>query len=69
VVATTYGSPNFSSTTVTGGYPIIMSRHEQQIVVRMFHASDAASNEAIPARAVLGADWAAKIANGPPSTC
>ena len=56
LVATTCGSPGFSSTTVTGGYPIIMSRHEQQIVVRMFNASDAASNQAVSARATLGLD-------------
>jgi hypothetical protein len=54
---------------VTGGDSFIMSRHEQQIVVRMFHASDAAAAQAVSARAVLGPDWAARIANGPPSTC
>ena len=69
LVATTYGSPSFSSTTVSGGYPIIMSRHEQQIVVRMFHASDAASGQAVSARAALGPDWADKLANGVPSVC
>jgi hypothetical protein len=69
VVATAYGSPGFGSATVTGGDSFIMSRHEQQIVVRMFHASDAAAAQAVSARAVLGPDWAARIANGPPSTC
>jgi uncharacterized membrane protein (DUF373 family) len=58
-----------AAATVTGGDSFIMSRHEQQIVVRMFHASDAAAAQAVSARAVLGPDWAARIANGPPSTC
>jgi hypothetical protein len=68
-VATAYESPGFGSATVTGGDSFIMSRHEQQIVVRMFHASDAASVQAVSARAVLGPDWATKVANGAPSTC
>jgi len=73
--ATAYGSPGFataygsSTTTYSGGQPIIAGTHDQEIVVQMFHANDPGAQNAIPARNVLGPNWQKIAANGFPSTC
>ncbi len=73
--ATAYGSPGMataygsSTTTYSGGTPIIAGTHDQEIVVRMFHSGDPDSENTIPARAVLGPDWLNLVAKGFPRTC
>ncbi|HUN01029.1 MAG TPA: hypothetical protein PLI96_11180 [Halothiobacillus sp.] len=73
--ATAYGSPGMataygsSTTTYSGGAPIIAGTHDQQLVVHMFHANDPDAANAIPARAILGPDWAALVSKGFPKTC
>ncbi len=73
VYADTYGSSfgnsYSSSTTITGGTPIFLTRHKQKIVIKMFRASDPMAAQAISARSVLGPNWVDKVANGPSSTC
>lgn len=46
-----------SSSTVTGGSPIVMNDHNQQLVVKMFKEGDPAGVNAIVARDFLGPDW------------
>jgi len=59
-----------SATTYTyGGQPIIAGSHDQALVVRMFHESDAAAVNAVDARSILGADWQKAVESGVPSTC
>lgn len=73
--ATAYGSPGMataygsSTTTYSGGLPIIAGSHDQQVVVRMFHAGDPSAVNAIPARAVLGPNWQDAVTKGFPKTC
>lgn len=70
VVANTYSSGyGTSSTTVSGGAPIIGGSHDQSIVVQMFHASDPNAANAISARSYLGADWQKLVTKGFPRTC
>lgn len=51
---TAYGS---STTTVSGGYPIIAGRHHQGLLVKMFKDGDPAGGNALSARAELGPKW------------
>jgi len=73
--ATAYGSPGMataygsSTTSYSGGTPIIAGTHDQEIVVRMFHSGDPDAENAIPARAMLGPDWQEAVAKGFPRTC
>lgn len=73
--ATAYGSPGIataygsSTTTYSGGVPLIAGTHDQAIIVRMFHASDPDAGNAIPARNVLGPNWKNIVAKGFPLTC
>ena len=46
-----------STTTVSGGDPIVMGSHNQALVVKMFKASDPSGANAVDARSSLGADW------------
>ena len=57
-----------SNTYVTGGQPIVAGSHDQQLVVKMFKEGDPAGVDAIPARMVLGTDWATLVKK-PPQTC
>jgi len=63
-MATAYGS---STTTYSGGAPIV--RHNQSLVVRMFHANDPGADDALQARNVLGPNWQKIAASGFPLTC
>lgn len=73
--ATVYGSPSMataygsSTTTYSGGTPIIRGTHDQEIIVRMFHSGDPDAENAVPARAVLGPDWSDVVSKGFPRTC
>ncbi len=44
-------------------------RHEQKLVIKMFHHDDPGYSQAVDARSVLGPHWARKVKNGFPSTC
>lgn len=65
--ATAYGYGNTASaygqstTTYSGGQPIVGGAHNQGLVVKMFKADDAAAANAIDARAVLGPDWQKRL--------
>lgn len=63
--ANTYGY----STTITGGAPIVMTEHGQNLVVHMFHINDPGSENAIDARTTLGPKWQEILTKGPGSTC
>ncbi len=52
--ATGYGQSN---TTTTGGFPIIASKHDQVVIVKMFHSGDPAGSNALSARSILGPKW------------
>jgi hypothetical protein len=51
---TAYGS---STTTITGGQPIIAGSHRQGLLVKMFKDGDPAGGNALSARAELGPKW------------
>jgi hypothetical protein len=51
---TAYGS---STTTYSGGQPIIAGTHNQALVVKMFNSGDPAGHNAIDARGQLGPEW------------
>lgn len=63
--ATAYGQ---STTTYSGGQPIIAGAHNQGLVVKMFKANDPSAMNALDARAELGPDWE-KIAANNSYTC
>lgn len=52
--ATAYGQ---STTTYSGGTPIFAGSRDQSLVVKMFHASDPQSVNALDAKVLLGPDW------------
>jgi len=59
----------YSNTTVTGGQPIVMTEHGQDLVVRMFRANDPGAENAIDARATLGPKWQTILTKGLGNTC
>lgn len=46
-----------STTTYSGGAPIVGGSHDQALVVKMFKEGDPAGGNAIPARQTLGPEW------------
>lgn len=66
-LVTPYGAT--STTTYSGGYPIVAGTHDQAITVQMFHDDDPGAANAIQARTTLGPNWQDVAANGFPKTC
>jgi hypothetical protein len=64
-VAVTQGQ---STTTYSGGYPIIAGKHNQALIVRLYKADDPMGAKAISARQVLGPKWK-EIVKSDPLTC
>jgi hypothetical protein len=64
IAGDTINMDGHSTTTVTGGDPIIMGTHDQALVVKMFEASDPAGANAVDARSSLGADWQKVVESG-----
>ena len=58
-----YGTYN-ATTTYTPGPVIVSGSHDQSLAVRMFKQGEPGSENAIPAKATLGADWEDKVKNG-----
>lgn len=58
-----------SNTVITGGQPIVVTAHGQDVTVRMFHNSDPGAENAVDAKRVLGPDWQKIMAKGPGITC
>jgi hypothetical protein len=46
-----------STTTYSGGAPIVGGTHDQALVVKMFKEEDPAGGNSISARLTLGPDW------------
>jgi hypothetical protein len=63
--ANTYGN----STVITGGAPIVMTEHGQNLVVHMFHVGDPGADNAVDAKTSLGPDWQKILTKGPGNTC
>lgn len=68
--ATAYGNGNYataqghSTTTFSGGQPIVSGSHNQGLVVKMFRADDqSAAPNALDARSELGPEWQKKVAS------
>ncbi|MGO4682371.1 hypothetical protein [Hyphomicrobium sp. 2TAF46] len=57
--ATAFGN---STTTYSGGQPIIAGTHNQSFVVKMFKDGDPAGNDAISAKSTLGPKWQEAVA-------
>lgn len=58
-----------STTTYTGGTPIIVNRHQQALQVKMFRTGDPQAANALIARRMLGPDWSKLVAKGSVATC
>lgn len=59
----TYGASNsFGSATM-------LFRHDQKLLIKMFHRGDPGYSRTVDARSVLGPKWEQKVHSGPPSTC
>lgn len=58
-----------TTTTFSGGEPIVGGSHDQSLAVRMFASGDPDGSGAIDARRVLGPDWQKAVAKGPGVTC
>lgn len=70
VLFTPMTASSFGSTeTISGGDPLFLFHHRQQIVVKMFHSTDPMASRAVSARGVLGEHWRRRLASGMPSTC
>lgn len=67
---TTYGTVNSSSTTTfTGGQPIVGGSHDQSLMVQMYKPGDAGFDQGVDAKQTLGPDWQEKIAKRSVGTC
>ncbi len=64
-----YANSYGNTTMITGGEPIMMTEHGQNLVVHMFHATDPGAENAIDAKTTLGPDWQKIMAKGPGVTC
>ena len=68
-----YGNTGYyngtANTTITGGEPIVMTEHGQNLVVKMFRANDPAAANAVDAKTALGPEWQKILAKGPGITC
>lgn len=51
-----------TTTTFSGGHPIVGGTHDEGLVVKMFSALDPAGANALDARAVLGPEWMQTVA-------
>ena len=58
-----------STTTYTGGNPIVGGSHDQGLVVKMFKDADPKGANAISARATLGPKWQEAIKESAATTC
>ena len=65
-VVTASGS---STTTYTGGSPIIAGSHDQGLIVKMFKDGDPKGANAISARTTLGPKWQEAIKESAATTC
>jgi hypothetical protein len=74
--ATAYGGPGYyataygnSTTTYSGGRPIIAGSHDQGLVIKMFKNGDPAGAKAVSARGTLGPNWKQAIREDTRGTC
>jgi hypothetical protein len=58
---TVYGN---SSTTFTGGGPMVVGGYDQSLAVQMFQQGDPGYSNAVDARQTLGADWQKLVSEG-----
>lgn len=64
-----YANNYGNGTMITGGAPIMMTEHGQNLIVHMFHASDPGAENAVDAKTTLGPDWQKILTKGPGNTC
>lgn len=57
------------TTTYQPGMPIVYGRHEQAFSIRMFREDEPGAQYAIPAREVLGENWAERVKAGSIGAC
>jgi hypothetical protein len=58
-----------ATTYYSGGTPIIGGHHNEQLMVRMFRASEPGAENAIDAKQVLGPEWRKAITSSTTGTC
>jgi len=71
--ATGYGNvvtaSGYSTTTYSGGQPIVAGSHDQGLIVKMFKDGDPKGANAISARGTLGPQWQESIKESAATTC
>ncbi len=71
--ATGYGNTAFahgqSTTTYSGGQPIIAGSHDQGLIVKMFKDGDPAGKNALSAREQLGPKWQEAVKESATTAC
>jgi hypothetical protein len=71
--ATGYGNmvtaTGSSTTTYTGGNPIVAGSHDQGLIVKMFKDGDPKGANAVSARTTLGPKWQEADQESPARTC
>jgi hypothetical protein len=58
-----------STTTYTGGNPIVGGTHDQGLIVKMFKDGDPKGANAISARGTLGPKWQEALKESAATTC
>ncbi len=62
--ATVYGNTVSARTTYMPGGSVVSGSHDQSFAIKMFREGDAGFDRAIPARDVLGPEWAKTVKEG-----
>lgn len=57
-----------STTTYSGGFPIVAGHHREAVIVKMFKNGDPQAADALDARSELGSNWQEAVAS-PDQTC
>jgi hypothetical protein len=69
VYGNSYSAYGTATTTTSGGTLVPLSKSRQDLVIQMYHNSDAGSENALDAKVFLGPDWPTLVADGPSDTC
>jgi hypothetical protein len=69
IYGNTYSGYGHTTTTLSGGSPIIAGSHDQGLTIKMFKVGDPNGNNAVNARQTLGPEWRKMVQSGGPRTC
>ncbi|MCS0496866.1 hypothetical protein NVS89_17340 [Ancylobacter sp. MQZ15Z-1] len=58
-----------ATSTYRPGVPVVYGTHDQAFAIRMFHNGEPGAEQAVPAREMLGENWADLVKAGRVNTC